>query len=316
MRRFPFSDEDRLLSGDLDPDDAPPELARIAGLIRASRVPGSPSELAGQDLLVSEVAAVVREARRVEVARGDRRHLLSRVLSAKVIAATTVVLLSGGVAAAATGALPTPVQRAVSHGLAHVGISVPDPAAHSAPAARSSAPHLPVHATNTTSNAVSGSTHSRNTVNRYGLCTTYAHATVAKARANALSKLTPVAQAHDETVAQYCQGATPPSKANGATSGSAHRPTPTTSVSSSTQARNVHGSRGARGQTPTGSTNGNTSKHATASSTPPHSSRAVQSSTNRGPRVTTTSTARPAIPPGHSPTVSDTGKGVSPGHTP
>ena len=131
MRRSPFSDDDRVFSGDLDPADAPPELAGVARLVRAARVvEPTHSLLAKEELLVSQIAEVVRGSRRIDAARGDRHHLLGRMLSAKVVGVGIAVLLCGGVAAAGTGALPHPVQAAVSQGLAHIGISVPDPGAH------------------------------------------------------------------------------------------------------------------------------------------------------------------------------------------
>ena len=343
MRRFLFSDDDRLLSGDLDPDDAPPELARIAGLVRAARAPELSSGLTGEELLVSQVAGVVRESRRAEVARDNRRHMLGKVLSAKVIGATAAVLLSGGVAAAATGVLPTPVQEAVSHGLRHIGISVPDPAVHPAPPQHSSAPHSPDHATSTTTAGARGIKHSSTTANRDGLCTAYAHVGNTKPRANALSKLTAAAQANDETVTEYCEGAIPPSTAIVANPGSTHRPT-TTSVSSSTPAgkstghasagrgtqhrpttvtvspsSKAHGgssSKGTAGKS-AGSTNGKSSKSATASATPARSSRGNDSTVRTvASSTTTTSTSLPANAQGHSSTSSNNGKGVSSAHTP
>ena len=335
MRRFLFSDDDRLLSGDLDPDDAPPELARVAGLVRAARAPELSSELAGEELLVSQVAAIVRESRRLEVARDDRRHLLGKVLSAKVIGATAAVLLSGGVAAAATGALPTPVQEAVAHGLAHVGISIPDPATPHAPGQ-----HTSGHPTSTTTASANGITPSTTTTNRYGLCTAYTHASTTKARANGLSKLTAAAQANGETVTQYCEGATPPLTVPGANPGSSHRPTTSTSVLPSTPAgkstghdsagrgtqhrptttvtvspsSKAHGgisSNGPAGKTSTGSTNSSASKNATASSAPARSSRGNSSTSS----TTTTSTSLPANAQGHSSTSSDNEKGDSSAHT-
>jgi hypothetical protein len=339
MRRFPFSD-DGLISGDLEPDDAPPEFARIAGLIQAARAPGTQDELAGKERIVSQMAAVVRESRRAEAARDDRRHVLGKVLSAKVIGASAAVLLSGGVAAAATGALPTPVQEAVSHGLRHIGVSVPNPAAHPPPATHSETRASGVTTTNTsTRSSTSSTTHPSNSANRYGLCNAYEHATNAKARSVALSRLSAPALAKGETVNAYCAGATPPSNSSGANPGLTHRPT-TTSVPSSNQVKS-HGhapnGRGVQhrpttapsgrssdshagktnGNAATGSTHTKSSKSTTVSSARPGSSHGASSTSSVATAdTTTTTTSLPATAQGHGSGNRDVGKGVSSAHTP
>lgn len=224
MRRFSLSDPEALLSGKLSPEDAPPELAKVAGLIQAARAPASARELAGEDHLVAVIAAEVRRSAPAEVVVDNRRRrLIGQALSAKVIAATAAVLLSGGVAAAATGSLPASVQRAVSHGLVHVGISVPDPAAH----------RSPVRSGVSASSNGQALAKSATGANRYGLCTAYLHpskttnATSARSSATAFSRLAATALAKGETIPQYCQGATPPSTTVGTNHGSTHRPTTT-----------------------------------------------------------------------------------------
>jgi len=343
MRRFPPSD-DRLFSGDLDPDDVPPELARIAGLIQAAKTADAVGELAGEELIVSQMAAVVRESRRTEAARNDRRHVLGKVLSAKVIGASAAVLLSGGVAAAATGALPTPVQEAVSHGLHHIGISVPDPAVH--PASHSETHASGVTSTSTsigsstsTSSSASRTTQSSTSSNRYGLCNAYAHAGNAKARSVALSKLTAAALAKGETVSTYCAGATPPSNSSGANPGATHRPTTTTSFPSSTPGKSQgHGTSGQgaehrptttlparpsnsrRGTTnnnaATGTTHDTTSKSTTGSSARSESGHGVSTTTTTSVTGTTTTTPPPPTAQSHGSASTATGKGAPSAHTP
>jgi hypothetical protein len=54
-----------------------------------------------------------------------RRSMLGKVLTAKAAAIAGVLVLSGGVASAATGTLPDPAQNAASHAAEHVGLHIP-----------------------------------------------------------------------------------------------------------------------------------------------------------------------------------------------
>jgi len=127
----------RLLAGDLAPGDAPPGYAAIATVLRAATAPPRPTELVGHDA----ARAAFTAARRVGPA--PRRRHPARVA---VLVAVGVLCL-GGVAAAATGTLPRPVQSAAHDAFGSVGVSVPAPA----PATRSTTPapvrHVPVTTT-------------------------------------------------------------------------------------------------------------------------------------------------------------------------
>ena len=124
----------RLLAGDLAPADAPPGYAAVATVLQAAAAPPRPAELDGED-------AARAAFRRVGAA--PRRGHPARV--AVLVAAG--VLCLGGVAAAATGTLPRPVQSAAHDAFGSVGVSVPAPP----PATRSTTPapvpHLPVTTT-------------------------------------------------------------------------------------------------------------------------------------------------------------------------
>ncbi|MEY2473528.1 MAG: hypothetical protein QOK28_2857 [Actinomycetota bacterium] len=54
-----------------------------------------------------------------------RRPMLGKVLTAKAAAIAGVLVLTGGVASAATGTLPDPAQNAASHAVEHVGLHIP-----------------------------------------------------------------------------------------------------------------------------------------------------------------------------------------------
>jgi hypothetical protein len=150
MHRYPFddSDADVVFGGSSGSDPAPEELRDIAELVNAARRPGSADELVDEDAIVAQMAAVIGNpsARPDEDAvslpgdSGGRIRVLHKFRTAKLAVATTAMVVMGATAAAAaTGALSSPVQSSVSKGLSGVGISVPAPhsvalaAAHSAP---------------------------------------------------------------------------------------------------------------------------------------------------------------------------------------
>lgn len=117
---------DRLLSGSLDPDDAPPAYASVAALVRTARGPATPDELAGEARVVATVAQTVATGSGVDEITDRRRPMLAKLVSAKAAMAAAIVLAGGTAAAAGTGSLPSPAQNVVSSALSHVGVSVPD----------------------------------------------------------------------------------------------------------------------------------------------------------------------------------------------
>ncbi len=106
----------RLLDRTVDPEDAPPRYAPVATLLAAAAAPARPVELTGGPPSV----AALRSA-------GDAPRRRGRTVRFAVVVGVAVLALSG-VAAAATGSLPDPVQSVAHHALAAVGVSVPAPA--------------------------------------------------------------------------------------------------------------------------------------------------------------------------------------------
>jgi hypothetical protein len=101
---------ERLLAGDLPPSQVPPGYAQVAALLAATTAEPTPEELAGQAEVLAELRAVTRAraagSRRARAARPPRRRWAGLAAAALVGA-----LVTGGVAAAATGNLPGPVRN-------------------------------------------------------------------------------------------------------------------------------------------------------------------------------------------------------------
>jgi len=102
---------ERLLAGDLPPSQVPPGYAQVAALLAATTAEPTPEELAGQAEVLAELRAVTWRPRRAtahtrRAARPPRRRWAGLAAAALVGA-----LVTGGVAAAATGNLPGPVQN-------------------------------------------------------------------------------------------------------------------------------------------------------------------------------------------------------------
>jgi hypothetical protein len=131
----------RLLSGQLDPADAPPRFAGVARVLGAAAAPGRPDELVGQD----QALAAYRGARRV--ARRPRRR--PRGLRLATLVSAGLVLLGGVAGAVSTGALPDGAQSVAHDALGAVGVSVPAPTPGAprrpGPARRSPRPVGPSH---------------------------------------------------------------------------------------------------------------------------------------------------------------------------
>ena len=115
-------DEDtveRLLAGDLPPDEAPPGYAEVAALLAATVAPPRPEELTGQAAALAELRAVTRA--RTFPARARRTGGRSRRRLGLAVVAVAGALATGGAAAAASGHLPQPVRNAAHSILVSVG---------------------------------------------------------------------------------------------------------------------------------------------------------------------------------------------------
>jgi hypothetical protein len=114
---------ERLLTGELDPGQAPPGFADVAALLAAATAAPSDQELAGKEAALAELRAVTRA--RVAATRRSARPVRRRRVG---LAAVVVVgaLVTGGAAAAATGRLPEPLQEATRRVLGTGGRADPD----------------------------------------------------------------------------------------------------------------------------------------------------------------------------------------------
>jgi hypothetical protein len=117
---------DRLLSGVLDPEDAPPGYAGVATLLQAAAMPPTPQEVARCARTVAAMAGAVAASATAPSIQTTRRAGLTRLLRPRIAAtlmAGALVLFSG---LAAAGALPGPLQHAAHVAFGAIGISVPD----------------------------------------------------------------------------------------------------------------------------------------------------------------------------------------------
>src|SRR5436190_6370035 len=113
MEAFPFDERDSDAVFGAPGAVVPDSLRDVADLVQAARRPGSADELVGGDELVAGIAAAIGEhAAPLPSVADERIRVLTKFRTAKLAAAATAVLMLGGTAAAAaTGALPTPLPR-------------------------------------------------------------------------------------------------------------------------------------------------------------------------------------------------------------
>jgi hypothetical protein len=118
IKRLPFTpdpdplalDEDlaeRLLDGELPPDQAPAGYAEVAALLAATVAAPGPAELAGQEAALAELRAATRACRAIPKGSGKpgRRRRVGLLVAVAVCALSTT-----GIAAATTGTLPDPIR--------------------------------------------------------------------------------------------------------------------------------------------------------------------------------------------------------------
>lgn len=119
---------DAILDGRIAADDAPPGYGEVVAILRAADAPVRPDEIDGAP---ETIRRIFEEARRSPSpvpgpVAGDARRGGRWSLRAAVVAVVAIFTLGGGVAMAATGNLPGPLQSAASSVLGAVGVSVPD----------------------------------------------------------------------------------------------------------------------------------------------------------------------------------------------
>ncbi|MDA8072432.1 MAG: hypothetical protein M0Z82_12755 [Actinomycetota bacterium] len=235
MRVLPLdaATADALLEGRIGPDDAPPGYREVASAVRSARSGASVAELAGEEQVVAAmVAAAAGSLRTSPLSPMRRRPMIAKLMSAKVAAvATGFVLVGGGVAAAATGSLPSGVQHSVADAAAHVGVSIPGKGS-GAHQATTSGTTGSTNATTGSANAVGPKSGGPET---YGLCTAYAashrsststsgstaasQTTTTSGSTNtsvAFANLLQAANAKGESVSAYCKSFVRPGKAHSA----------------------------------------------------------------------------------------------------
>jgi hypothetical protein len=114
---------ERLLDGRLGPADAPAGYAGLARLLAAATGPPAAEELAGEQEMLAQFAAVLQSDPPTLIPR--RVPMLSKLVSVKAAAALLAALLSiGGVAVAATGLLPGQAEPAADQAAATTGAGV------------------------------------------------------------------------------------------------------------------------------------------------------------------------------------------------
>ena len=109
---------DRLLSGSVSPDDAPPGYEQVARVVRAAQAPASSAELANEQSVVSMAVAAISNPVQAPLGPGShrRKRMVSKLATLRAAAITAAAVLgAGAAAAAATGSL-SPASSSSSHG--------------------------------------------------------------------------------------------------------------------------------------------------------------------------------------------------------
>ena len=221
MKRFPSAgDADGLLGGLRSPEDLPDEAAPLATLFSSMRDhPVAARDPEAERRAIAALVAGIR-SRSLEVASGTPHSIVRRVPKKAAVLAFAAVLVSGTAAAAVTGSLPGPVQRAVASTLSHINISVPNPDDHSSNGRGDGAKN---HAPGQTdpgrgSAAPSGPVGpDAGGAAKYGLCTAAGQGSADGRRddAVAFANLQKAAAAAGMTTTEFCAGVTPPAGSTG-----------------------------------------------------------------------------------------------------
>jgi len=215
MFRLPFdaTTADRFLTGQVSPEDAPLGLRDLAALIQAAKPQALDENSPIEATTVAALAASGWVSSSI-VGEGKKR-MLGRVLTIKAAAVAGALAFGGVAAAAATGSLPASAQSAVSHGLSHVGVSVPNPDNHD------STDTTGVDSTAPTSETGGGRTIT--TANTFGQCTAWAATTKGTGAAhrspnaqNLFPNLAAAAGGKDK-IAAFCASVNRPNETTGTT---------------------------------------------------------------------------------------------------
>ena len=128
MKRSGLDDvtADRLLSGQIAPQDAPSGYQVIAEAIQRAFAQGTPTNSQRERATVAAMVETLRSAQSAS-APVWRRSKIARARGVKVAAIAAAVLVGATAAGAATNSLPGPAQRAISDAASHLGLSLPTP---------------------------------------------------------------------------------------------------------------------------------------------------------------------------------------------
>jgi hypothetical protein len=118
---------ERMLGNRVAPDDAPPDYREVARLLQAANTEAQPHAVKDDAIVGAMVDAIVSPPLETK-----RKHMLTRIVTAKALAVGAVVALTATGAAAATGSLPDNAQHGLAQAAQHVGINLPDTANHHA----------------------------------------------------------------------------------------------------------------------------------------------------------------------------------------
>jgi hypothetical protein len=227
MQLFGIDDDtaDRLLSGQVAPEDAPPSFRAIAQAVQEARL-ATDVDPTRESATVAAVVEALHSGFPSDAPVRSKR-MLARMLSAKVaaIAAVGVLGVTAAAAAAATNTLPDPAQSAISNAASHVGLSVPHPHGHAFGLTKS-------HHTGSAAAPGNGGAVGPDASGpaKFGLCTAYSSGNATtnshshKTKSVAFRNLQAAADTAGMSVADYCKAATPPSTGTTSTTVAGHAP--------------------------------------------------------------------------------------------
>lgn len=125
MRRTPLAQNtvDRLFSGEMEPEDAPQELSRVAALLKAAST-GFPSTASTKE--AQTIGAMVTAARSTSTTRRRRETPMKRLFKVKLAAVAAGALVAGTTGLALAGALPDAAQNGIATAFEKAGITIPN----------------------------------------------------------------------------------------------------------------------------------------------------------------------------------------------
>jgi hypothetical protein len=123
---------DRLLAGEVEPDDAPPGYSEVARVLQAAAWARNGDELAHEASHVAIAMELVRQPSPASTSSDRRSRKMSRIHRLKVGGLVVVGALVGSTGLAAAGVLPDAAQDAVSNVFDRVGITIPASGDHPA----------------------------------------------------------------------------------------------------------------------------------------------------------------------------------------